>query len=41
MSGHENVKYPCNQCESQFTQKFNLKNPEMSVHEKVKYPYNL
>ena len=37
-SVHEKVKYPCNQCEKQFTQQGNLRKHIESVHEKVKHP---
>ena len=38
MALHENVEYPCNQCESKFTQKSDLRRHKMSLHENVKYP---
>ena len=40
MSEHENVKYPCIQCEYKATKKDHLKTHKMSVHEMVKYPCN-
>ena len=41
MSVHENVKYPCNQCEYKATHRGNLKIHKMSVHENIKYLCNL
>ena len=40
MSVHEGLKYPCNQCTSEFTRKDNLKEHKKSVHENVKYSCN-
>ena len=34
-SVHEKVKYPCNQCEKQFTVKRDVKRHVKSVHEKI------
>ena len=35
MPVHENVKYPCDQCDSKFTQKGDLKKHKLSVHKNV------
>ena len=40
MSVHENVKYPCNQCDFKATLKSSLKRHQTSVHENIKYPCN-
>ena len=37
---HKGVKYACNQCDQQFTQRGSLKTHIQSVHEGVKYPCN-
>ena len=40
MSVHEGVKikYPCNQCDSEFVCKKALKNHRLSIHEGIRYP---
>ena len=40
MSVYENIKYPCNQCESKITLKGNLNQHKKSVHKGNKYPCN-
>ena len=35
---HDGVKYPCDQCEKQFTQQSNLNKHILSPHEGIKYP---
>ena len=37
----QEIKYPCNQCPSNFTRKGNLKTHMKSVHEGVKHKCNL
>ena len=43
MSDYEKqgIKFPCNQCESKFTQNSSLKIHKMSVHDNIKYLCNL
>ena len=40
-SNHENVAYPCEQCEYKVTQKPNLKQHIESIHGNVTYPYTV
>ena len=38
---HENISYPCNQCEYVATEKFSLKRHKISKHDGVGYPCDL
>ena len=39
-SYHESIKYPCNQCDYEFTSQCSLKRHIQSQHECIKYPCN-
>ena len=39
-AAHEHIKYSCNQCDYQATQKGHVKTHIQSVHEKIKYSCN-